>query len=188
MTLPQVSSALVGAIIMCVSVWAFCGHPARRFKALFWLAIGVAMIYAGFRPHVIEYLGADSLELRLRLVVALLSFMVLTVTLEAIRIGRMQERYAFLWLVTGMILLLGALFQELSMVIPRFTGISFGATIVLILFAFVMLLLFHLSVALSVLQMKVFQLTREVALAEERLRRLEQDTEKKTSAPRESDR
>lgn len=181
MTMPQLFSAVIGALILIGSVSVFVRQRTRRFKALFWMAIGAAMVFAGFRPHVIEYLGEDTAELRLRLVVALLSFIVLTITLEAIRIGRMQERYAFLWLVTGFLLLLGALFEELALVIPRLTGISLAATVMLVLFAFVILLLFYVSVALSALQLKLFQIARELALAEERIRRLESpsDTTKK---------
>lgn len=175
MTIPQLFSALVGGLILIGSVSIFISQRTRRFKALFWMAIGIAMVFAGFRPHVIEYLGEDTVELRLRMVVALLSFIVLTITLEAIRVGRMLERYAFLWLVTGLLLLLGALFEELALIIPKLTGISFGATVLLVLFTFVMLLLFYLSVALSTLQLKLFQVARGLALTEERLRRIERE-------------
>lgn len=173
MTATQLLSALLGILICTVASFVFVRQRTRRFKALFWWAIGLAMVFAAFRPHVIEYLGEDSVELRLRLVVALLSFIVLTVTLEAIRVGRMLEHYAFLWLVTGLLLLLGAVFEELATIIPRLTGISLFATILLILFGFVMLLLFYVSVALSTLQKKMFQIARELALVEERLRRVE---------------
>ena len=183
MTLPQMLSAIVGVLIVISAGSVFVWQRTRRFKALFWMAIGAAMTFAGFQPQVIEYLGEDSVELRLRLVVALLSFIVLTITFEAIRVGRMQERYAFLWLVTGLILLLGAVFEDLASLVRRLTGISFGATVILILFAFVMLLLFYLSLAISSLQMNVSQLTRELAIAEERLRRLERPPDKDRSRP-----
>jgi len=178
MTFAQILSAILGVFICLWAGTTLVRFRVHRFKALFWVAIGLAMTYAGFRPHVIEYLGDDTTELRLRLVVALLSFIVLTITLEAIRVGRMQERYAFLWLVTGFILLMGALFEEVALIVPRITGMSFVATVILILFAFVMLLLFYLSVALSSLQLKLFQLARELALTEERLRYLEQQQNK----------
>ncbi len=175
MTAAQWLSAVFGVVTCTTAALVFVRQRTHRFKALFWLAIGLAMVFAAFRPQVIEYLGEDSVELRLRLVVALLSFIVLTVTLEAIRIGRMQERYAFLWLATGLLLLLGAVFEELATIIPRLTGISFFATVLLILFGFVMLLLFYVSVALSMLQRKLAQIARELALVEERLRRVTHD-------------
>lgn len=173
MTLPRMLSVLVGALICTGSAGVFLRSRTRRFKALFWLGIGVTMVFAAFRPHLIEYLGEDSAELRVRLLVALLSFIMLTVTLEAIRVGRMQEHYACLWLVAGVLLLGGALVEELALVIPRLTGISVTATAFLVVFTFGLLLLFYLSVALSSLQVKLFQIARELALVEERLRRLE---------------
>ncbi|HMO99327.1 MAG TPA: DUF2304 domain-containing protein [Kiritimatiellia bacterium] len=139
---------------------------------MFWMAIGATMVYAGFRPTIIETFGPDSDELRIRLVVALISFIVLTVTLEAIRIARMQERYAFLWLVAGCLLLGGALFPDLSHLISRLTGMSYGAVVMVILFTFILLMLFHFSVALSRTQQKLAGVARELALVEERLRRL----------------
>jgi len=172
MTLPQLFSALIGGGILLGGASVFIQERTRRFKALFWMAIGMALVLAAFRPQVIEYLGEDSVELRLRLIVALLSFIVLTVTLEAIRVGRMLERYAFLWLVTGLLLLLGAMFEGLATIIPRLTGISFFATVLLILFGFVLLLLFYVSVSLSMLQRRLAQIARELALVEERLRRV----------------
>ena len=173
MTLPQVFSALAGVTCCAGSLYVFFRQKTRRFKALFWLAVGATMIFAAFRPQMIELLGKDTTELRLRLVVALLSFIVLTITLEAIRVARMQERYAFLWLVTGVLLFGGAVFGDIETLVARVTGMSYGATVMVILFSFVMLMLFHFSVALSKMQNKLAQVAREAALAEERLRQLE---------------
>lgn len=173
MTTPQLVSAVVGAVLCLGSLVSFVRQKSRRFKALFWMAIGVAMVYAAFRPHIIETMGKDSDELRLRLMVMLLSFIVLTVTLEAIRIARIQERYAFLWLATGLVLLVGSLFEGVGLAITRATGLRYDMTVVVVLFAFVVLMLFSFSAALSAVQDKLSQVARELALAEERLRRVE---------------
>ncbi|MCF7837809.1 MAG: DUF2304 domain-containing protein [Candidatus Marinimicrobia bacterium] len=173
MTLPQSAAVLTGCLIVALSAYCFLQWRTRRFQALFWAAIGAAMVYAGFRPAFIEWLGPDSLELRLRLIVALLSFIVLTITLETIRIARLQERYAFLWLLAGLLLLGGALLPDLARALVATTGLSYGVIVLVIIFTFLLLMLFHFSVALSRTQFKLAQLTRELALAEERLRRLE---------------
>jgi len=133
----------------------------------------LAMVYVGFRPHIIEYLGEDGTELRLRLVVALLSFIMLSVTLEAIRVSRMQERYAFLWLATGMLLFLGALSPLLAIWGPRLTGMSYGAIVMVVLFSFIIFVLFHVSVTISRLEANVAELVRSLALADERIRKLQ---------------
>lgn len=173
MTIPQIGAAAAGAAILAASVYSFFQNKTRRFKALFWAAIGLAMAYAGFRPTFIELLGPDSIELRIRLIVALLSFIVLTVTLEAIRIARMQERYGFLWLATGLLLLAGALFPDVAYAVEALTGVGYGVAVLVVVFTFILLMLFHFSVALSLTQHKLGQIARELALAEERLRKLE---------------
>ena len=86
----------------------------------------------------------------------------------------MQERYAFLWLVTGAALLLGALYPDLARFVAAVTGMNYTVSVLVVVFAFMLLMLFHLSVALSVTQHKLGQIARELALAEERLRRVEQ--------------
>jgi hypothetical protein len=173
MTIPQMVSVVLGAVICLGSCGVFCSKRTRRFRALVWLGLGLSMIYAGFRPQIIELLGEDGTALRLRLVVALLSFIMLSVTLEAIRVSRMQERYAFLWLATGVVLFLGALSPLMAVWGQQITGMSYGAIVVVVCFAFIIFVLFHVSVTLSRLQANVAELVRSLALVEERVRQLE---------------
>lgn len=173
MTLPQLFSSLVGGGICAASLWGFVSSRTRRFRALIWLAVGLMMLYAGARPGMIELFGPDSADLRLRLVVALLSFTVITITLEAIRVSRMLERYAFLWLLTGAVLFVGAIWTDTGVVVSKLTGMSYTASVMVVIFAFVIFVLFHLCVALSSQQDRHARLVRELALVEARLRRVE---------------
>jgi len=173
MTVPQGFFLFAGTVLFVVSTVLFFAKKTSRFRAMSAFAVSLAMIFVAFRPHVIELLGEDSATLRLRLVVALLSFIVITITLETIRMSRMQERYAFLWLVTGVVLFVGAFSDGLAAFVSRITGMSYGATVMVVLFAFVVFLLFYMSVALSRSQERLAQVVRELALAEERLRRIE---------------
>lgn len=175
MSLPQLFSAVVGAGICVASFWGFFSSRTRRFRALIWLAVGLTMFYAGVRPSVIEFLGPDSTDLRLRLVVALLSFTVISVTLESIRVSRMLERYAFLWLLTGAVLFVGAIWTDVAVVVAKATGMSYLASVMVVIFSFLVFVLFHVCVALSSKQERIARLVRELALVEERLRRLEGD-------------
>jgi hypothetical protein len=183
MTLPQICSAIAGSVCCVSSVYAFVRKETRQFKALFWFAIGLTMIFAAFRPQMIVLLGEDSSELRLRLVVALLSFVVVTVCLESVRVSRMQERYAFLWLVTAALLFCGAAFEGAAEFVPRLTGMSYGATVTVVLFAFIMFMLFHVSLALSRLQLQLSQVSQALALSEERLRALQEGRGRRGPVP-----
>lgn len=175
MTTPQLLAAIIGGAVALASIASLGYQKTRRFKALFWLAIGGTLVFAAFRPQLIEFLGEDTLELRLRLLVALLSFIVLTITLESIRVARMQERYAFLWLATGVLLLLGAVFVGLAGIVTRVTGMPYALIVMVVLFSFIMLMLFSVSLALSRMQAKLADVARALALTEARLRRLEDD-------------
>lgn len=177
MTPPQLVSAAAGALVCLGSLIAFFRQRTGRFRALLWLFVGAVLIYAAFRPTIIVLMGEDSDLLRLRWIVGLLSLVVLTVTLEAIRIKRMQERYALLWLAAGVCLLVGSLSTRLSAWVTRLTGMGYGAIVGVVLFAFILFLLFHLSVALSHLREQLARLAQELARVEEKLRRLHPDSD-----------
>ena len=57
MTIPQMVAAVAGGLVLAASGISYFQHKTRRFRALFWAAIGAAMVYAGFRPTFIEVLG-----------------------------------------------------------------------------------------------------------------------------------
>ena len=173
MTLPRLFAAACGILLCVGSAYVFADQRTRRFKALSWFAVGLAMVFAAFRPQVIEFIGRDSTELRIRLVVGFLTFVVMSVTLESVRTGRMQERYAFLWLVTCVLLFAGALFQDVAEFVSRLTGMKYGATVMVVLFAFIMFMLFHFSVALSGIHSRLSQIAQQLAITEQRLRRLQ---------------
>jgi 4-amino-4-deoxy-L-arabinose transferase-like glycosyltransferase len=172
MTAPQWVSAAAGTLIAGVGAVAFVRDRTLRLRALISLIVGAFLIYAAFRPAIIEWMGPDSDLLRLRWMIGLLSLAVLTATLEAIRVSRMQERYALLWLATGTGLLAGSLFPELAAAVTRLTGMSFGAIVGVALLAFVLFLLFHLCLVLSDLRERLACVTRDLARVEEKVRRL----------------
>ncbi|MDZ4199076.1 MAG: DUF2304 domain-containing protein, partial [Kiritimatiellia bacterium] len=149
MTPPQMISAGVGCLLCLGSLFVFVRRRTGRFRALIWLFVGAVLVYAAYRPTIIELMGEDSDLLRLRWMVGLLSLVVLTVALEAIRISRMQERYALLWMAAGACLLVGSVSTRLSDWATRLTGMSYVVIVGVGLISFMLLLLFHLSVALS---------------------------------------
>ena len=74
------------------------GRKRNRFIALNVLLLGAALVLflAG-----VTFTAADkamTMELKLRAATGLLSFLVLVVTMEAVRRTQMRERYALLWL------------------------------------------------------------------------------------------
>ncbi len=171
MTPPQIATAVAGAALLLASVGVFLRRRTFRLRALVGMIVGAGMLYAAWRPSVIVVMGPDSDVLRLRWIVGLLSLLMLTITLESIRTARMQERYALLWLAAGALLLVGALSNPPARWAERLTGMSYGAVVGVTVFALMLLLLFHLCVALSGAQERMARIARELARVEEIVRR-----------------
>mgnify|MGYP000190005891 CR=1 FL=1 len=171
MTPPQIAAAAAGALMLIPCAWAFIRRRTLRLRALVGMLVGGGLLYAAFRPSVIVVMGPDSDALRLRWIVGLLSLTVLTITLESIRASRMRERYALLWLAAGALLLVGALSNPPARWVERLTGMSYGAVVGVTVFAFMLLLLFHLCEALSGAQDRIARIARELARVEEIVRR-----------------
>ena len=113
-------------------------------------------------------------ELKLRGVTGLLSFLVLIVTLEAVRRTRMRERYALLWVGTGLVILLFAIFPRSAMAwLQQLTGMQYVTAVVVVIFGFLLLVAFHISIMLSRLQDNQGRAVRRIALLEARLEALE---------------
>ena len=94
---------------------------------------------------------------------------ILLVIVELVRRRRLKEEYSVLWIVTGLVLLVlsiwyGLLLKITSLigaVLPSSTLFFFGLT-------FVMLMLLHFSVRVSLLERRIMTLAQEVALVNAR--------------------
>ena len=111
------------------------------------------------------------MELRLQLVAVAGSLLLLVVVFELVRRKRLLERYALLWLFSGLVLLLLAAWQNLLEGVARAIGIFYApSALFVIAFGFVLLLLLHFSLAVSRLADQSKVLAQRLALLEERQR------------------
>jgi hypothetical protein len=103
---------------------------------------------------------------------AVASAVVIMIVLELIRRRRLRERYALLWLLTGVVLLALSLWRSGPNTIAGWFGIS--TTPVAVLFAvgalFVLVVLLHYSTVISKLHDQNTLLAQRLALLEQRLR------------------
>jgi hypothetical protein len=120
----------------------------------------------------------------LQLVAVAASVLLLVVVLELVRRRRLFERYAILWLLSSVVLLVLSVSGGLLGVVSRAVGIKYPPS-ALFLFAlgFVLLLLMHFSVAVSRLSDQSKVLAQRLALLEERLRELGQRKEGDQTKP-----
>jgi hypothetical protein len=112
------------------------------------------------------------MEFRIQLVAIAGATGLLFVVLELVRRRRLLERYALLWLLSGVVLLGLAIWRGLLEQIALAIGIVYPPNaLFFIAFAFILVLLLHFSVAVSRLSDQSKVLAQRLALLEERVRR-----------------
>lgn len=102
------------------------------------------------------------------------SALLLLIVLELVRRRRLFERYALLWLLSAVVLLSLSVWGGLLDAVADTLGVDYPpSALFLIAFGFILVLLLHFSVVISRLSDQTKVLAQRVALAEERLRGLE---------------
>ena len=102
---------------------------------------------------------------------AIASFTLVLVVLELIRSRRLQERYALLWLVTGLVLLVLAVWRDGLNVLASTVGIAYPpSALFLVLGLFFLVVLLHYSTVISELAERNLMLAQRIALLEQKLR------------------
>lgn len=174
MSVPQI---IVGVLGVLFSLVLYKSVRQLRLMAILLFMIGVAVTVTGIRGDVVQAI----VPIRMRLTMGLLTFIILYVTLEAVRRNRLKERYALLWVGTGGVFFIFALYPDLVEQLVKLTGMHYITTIVVLVFAFLVLLAFHISLALSRNEEDRRALAKTVALLEERIASLEKNDQKKGS-------
>jgi hypothetical protein len=108
---------------------------------------------------------------RVSLAAAVAAVILLLVIFELIRSRRLQERYALLWLLTGMVILVFALWRGALATVSGAVGIRYPPSALFVLAGlFILLVLLHYSTVISELAQKNLALAQRLALLENRLR------------------
>jgi hypothetical protein len=110
-------------------------------------------------------------------VAAIASIVLLVVIFELIRSRRLQERYALLWLATGVVLLALSLWRSGLNTIADWVGVTGYPPAVLFAVAtlFILLVLLDYSTAISKLVDQNVTLAQRLAILEEKLREKERE-------------
>ena len=111
------------------------------------------------------------IEGRLTFVAALAVVVVLSAIIELIRRHRLQERYALLWIATGTVMLVLAVWRDALHTFADFVGVAYPpSALFMVAGLFVLVVLLHFSMVLSKLSDQNKTLAQRIALLEERLR------------------
>jgi hypothetical protein len=109
---------------------------------------------------------------RVSVFAAIASLVLLLVILELIRSRRLQERYALLWLVTGGVMLVLAVWRDALGLLADLVGIAYPPSALFVLASlFILVVLLHYSTVLSRLSDENKILAQRMGLLEERLER-----------------
>ena len=146
----------------------------RFFLGIAWIGAGAALGIAAFNPSLFQGSNPAALVFRMRMVLGFLSFLVLMITLEAVRRVAMEERYALLWVSTGIILVVFAVYPDAVGWLAALTGMQYVSAITMVVFAFLLLVAFHFSLALSQLRHDQKRISQHAAALELRVAELEQ--------------
>jgi hypothetical protein len=113
--------------------------------------------------------------LRISVAASIASILLILVVLELIRGRRLKERYALLWLVTGVVLLVLSIWRDGLNTIAGWLGVSGYPPAILFAAAilFVIVVLLHYSTVLSRLDDEKTLLAQDLALLRRRVEQLE---------------
>jgi hypothetical protein len=123
--------------------------------------------------------------LRVTIVGVVASLLLILVVLELVRGRRLKERYALLWIATGVVLLVLSAWRGGLNTIAGWLGVTGYPPAVLFAVAtlFILLVLLHYSTVISKLTDENVELAQRVALLEERVARLHEDDRAREREP-----
>ena len=176
-TLPLVVTIVVGLALCSGAVTALWTRRMRVAPVLLLLFLGAFLVLIGLDTRILHWLVATSYLVRIRLIMALLSILVMAVTFEAVRRSRLKERYALLWMFTGALILVCAFFPAILDFLTALLGLQYVTAVGVVMFTFFLLLLFHVSLALSNIQWDETATAQRCALLEARLEQLAAELE-----------
>jgi hypothetical protein len=111
------------------------------------------------------------IEGRLTFVAAVAVVVILAAIIELIRRHRLQERYALLWIATGAVMLVLAVWRSALDEFAQLVGVAYApSALFMVAGLFVLVVLLHFSTVLSRLSDQNKTLAQKIALLEQQLR------------------
>lgn len=105
----------------------------------------------------------------------LISIALFAFVIDFIRRGLLKEKYSVLWLACTVVIFILSVKKDLLDMIAGFLGVAYPPSLLfLVAFVFVLLILFHFSVVISIFHEKNKSLTQEIALLKNMIEKLSQ--------------
>jgi hypothetical protein len=166
--------ALFGALVLILTIRVLWKRNCSPLAGMLWLLLGGMCVMFSIIPDTIVMivLSAEYLT-RIRFIMGGISILVLLITLESIRTTRLQERYALLWVVTALVLLLCAIFPRAVDLFRAITGMHYETALASVALIFLALVGFHFSTAMSAMESDRDKIAQKLAVLEKRVEELE---------------
>ncbi len=163
----------IAVFLLVTMVLAVRANRIHVFRSVILIALSLFFAALAWDLRLLLELNRITFLGRIRLLMGVLSFVVLLVTFEAVRRAHLRERYALLWMSTGLILLLCAIFTDVLDFFCALFGMQYVTFVVAVIFTFLLLVAFHFSIALSRLSDDRARLAQRCANLEARVEELE---------------
>ena len=125
------------------------------------------------------------MPLRQKSFAIIISLLLLVFIIELVRRKKLREEYSWLWLLTGIIILILALWYDLLQWITHLIGASLPTSTLFFLgLVFLILIAIQFSVKVSELNNQVKNLTQESGLLKNRIEELEGENSRDRNEPR----
>ena len=174
--------ALFGTLIIILTIRIIWKRDCTFLAGALWLLIGAICVIFSMTPQrIVDFVVSTDYLTRVRTIIGGISVLVLLTTLESIRRTKLQERYALLWLATGAMVFLCALFPQAVNLFRAVTGMQYVTAVVAVAFTFLVLVAFNFSIAMSAMESDRDKIAQKVAVLEARLNELERKSGEKSA-------
>lgn len=169
---------LVGILGVGLGIFGLLQLRWKRANVILPVALGALflaslLIWAVIDPFLYGILFSGTPMARIRLGVLGVGVMLLLVTFEALRRTALKERYALLWIVPTLVILVVTLFPELLDWVQRVFGMGYASTMLVVIFLTMMGAVYILSKNLSRQEQQLAKIAQRCAILELRLRTFE---------------
>jgi hypothetical protein len=170
----RIAAGLAGVLLLALVFRLLYRKRARALGSVFGIAAGLAaVIFALVPQRLVDMVISTPYDMRVRIIIGTISVVVLIITLESIRRTHLQERYALLWVGTGIVILVCVLFPRAVVLLRMLTGMRYTQALTAVTFTFLVLVAFHFSISISSSRSNQARMAQRIAILEERLRNLE---------------
>lgn len=171
-TLPKILAGAAGAVLCIFSITALCRKKIKTITGVWLFFFGGFLVVLAVDPGILYILAKLHPYTRIRVLMVALSVLVMMITIEAIRRSHMEERFAVLWVITSINILIIAFFPPILDFLRAIVGTQYPVAVIGILFTFLLLIAFCFSIFLSTLRKNQAKISQKCALLEEKINEL----------------